>query len=180
MKKIAYHPHIFLFFLPTTQHPPWYAKVCYHINHTCPCNLLLPIGHLWWRYASGKQLSVIKVMIFLTVIGCILYCLYDKYTCIFAQKILQHSRLYWWDGSVQIYSNSMQFWRVPTSTNHFCGLLNRKLWDGGLRSYYQYTKLLYILTLPSHQNNLERCKNFWTKIHVVLPYIREHAWTKSK
>ena len=36
---------------------------------------------------------------------------------IFAQKILQHCRLYWWDGSVQIYSNSMQFWRVPTSTN---------------------------------------------------------------
>ena len=56
---------------------------------------------------------------------------------IFAHKILQHSRLFWWDGNVQMYSNSMQF----------------------------YTKLLYILTLPSHQNNLERCKNFWTKIY---------------
>ncbi len=57
---------------------------------------------------------------------------------IFLLTILQHSRLYCFKG--------------PNK------------WDGGLQSYYQYTKLLYILTLPSHQNNLERCKNFWTKI----------------
>ncbi len=34
------------------------------------CNIyykwVLPIGHLWWWYASGKQLSVTKVMIFLS------------------------------------------------------------------------------------------------------------------
>ncbi len=38
--------------------------------------------------------------------------------CIFIQKSLQHSRIYWWDGNVWIYSNSVPFWRVPTSTNH--------------------------------------------------------------
>ncbi len=31
---------------------------------------MLPIGHLWWQFVFGKQLSVTKVMIFLTVIGC--------------------------------------------------------------------------------------------------------------
>ncbi len=31
----------------------------------------IPTGHFLWRYVSGKQLSVIKVIIFLTVIGCI-------------------------------------------------------------------------------------------------------------
>ena len=109
---------------------------------------------------------------------------------IFAQKFLQHSRLYWLDGNVQIYSNlcetSAGFEPPPHHPNPPPGPINIPDYIDGMavckgnqrRSYTAILcnfllrsnlyggdiQLLYISTLPSHQYNLECCKNFCMKI----------------
>ncbi len=58
---------------------------------------------------------------------------------IFVQKFLQYSRLYWWDGNVRIYSNSMRRWcqilslfnevQIWMKTIHIPSIQSRKLHD---------------------------------------------------
>ena len=57
--------------------------------------------------------------------------LIHKYADILVQDFLQHSRLYWWDGNVRIYSNNMQL-PITITPQH-------------------------PPPPPSHQSNLDRC-----------------------
>ncbi len=103
---------------------------------------------MWMGLWCNDYMSFINHKHVITYSVLISYC----FALHLSPEFFANSRLYWWDGNVQILQHSRLY----------CFKDPNKL-DGGLQSYYQYTKLLYILTLPSHQNNLELCKNFWTK-----------------
>ncbi len=87
---------------------------------------------------------------------------------ILVQKFLQHSRLYWWDGNVWIYSKFHPWSPPPTKYRKFMSLV-----------YWLYDR-----SPPSHlmgplkQYNLECSRIFKRKINLFYPLSPDTQYSK--
>ncbi len=96
-------------------------------------------------------------------------------TDIFAQKILQHSRLYWWDGSVQIYGNSMQF-AIYSHINFRCTDLAKippNSWSRATKCPEYFSAVLSVMSLIDFKIDVVPKKHLrnttWGAVYIPNP-----------
>ncbi len=119
---------------------------------------------------------------YIAITPLIILCWNQLATFIFKQNFLQHSRLYWWDGNVWIYSNCIS---SPYKLEH-----RKKFWMKICVLNVLHSRSSVNLMKSSHQFNLESCMIIQRKIFasvyvngiflfitvMIIPSIQTKTW----